>query len=253
MGLEVWTTNWTLQTCGLTVGRQVPLAGLKTANSPPWDLQGGCKNPRLCSWWECTACLFPGTRWRKQAEPAWSSGQFPTREKCLLPRKSIHLGDVPDWDPTPHLNGVREATAGTCRGGGSRVVWLLDWLPGQSQCVSGTQQTSCSSCWEKRECPLGGNRTNLDLTVKASASSMSGPAPTPANRTLTATKHGRRTSLRRVLAWALLSPAQLQFYLQPSPNKVTAAKTPWGKTWHVLILFFKMLFIYGHATQVVGS
>ena len=78
-----------------------------------WDLQEGCKNPRLLSWWDCTACLFPGTRWRKQAEPAWSSGQFLTREKCLLPRKSVHLGDVPDLDPTPHLNGVRGHTAGT--------------------------------------------------------------------------------------------------------------------------------------------
>ena len=33
MGLEVWTTNWTLQTCGLTSGRQVPLAGLKTSGT----------------------------------------------------------------------------------------------------------------------------------------------------------------------------------------------------------------------------
>ena len=132
-----------------------------------WDLQEGCKNPRLYSWWECTACLFPGTRWRKQAEPAWSSGQFLTREKCLLPRKSVHLGEVPDLDPTAHLNGVREHTAGTCGGGGSHVVWILDWLPRQSQCVSDTQQTSCSSCWEKRECILGGNRTNSDSTVKA--------------------------------------------------------------------------------------
>lgn len=217
-----------------------------------WHLQEGCKNPRLHSWWECTACLFPGTRWRKQAEPAWSSGQFLTREKCLLPRKSVHLGHVPDLDPTPHLNGVREHTAGTCGGGGSQVVWILDWLLRQFQCVSDTQQTSCSSCWEKRECILGGNRTNSDSTVKASASSTLGPAPVPADRTLIATGHRKRTSPHRVLALALLSPAQLQFYLQLSPNKVTAAKTPRGKTKHVLTLFFNMLFIYGHATQVVG-
>ena len=170
---------------------------------------------------------------------------FAAKEECTL-------GGCTRFGPNTSSEWGEGAYCWHLGGGGSQVVWILDWLPRQSQCVSDTQPTSCSSCWEKRECTLGRNRTNLDSTVKASASSTLGPAPAPADRTLIATGH-RKTSSHRVLALALLSPAQLQFYLQLSPNNVTAAKTPWKKTKHVLTLFFKMLFIYGHATQVVGS
>ena len=74
LGSEGFDPHWALQSWGLTLGRQVLLAGLKasgTTSRAVRNLDYTCEG--------CThGCLLPRTRGRKQNETAWGSGWFPT-------------------------------------------------------------------------------------------------------------------------------------------------------------------------------